>query len=156
MIIEYDIHCFQRTLKITIPDDYKHLKGKILKMLDEYYYYWHDAENIEDDVERTVVMDTCLEEYMMDRLSETYDMWEEWDTDYYGDDAEEMAIKTVPIKNESLRIIKNLITAMADYALDSAWSDSEMIDALVGIGITEQDFISCDYGDFVKDYFKED
>jgi hypothetical protein len=31
-----------------------------------------------------------------------------------------------------------------------------MIDALVGCGITEQEFIACGYGDFVKDYFKED
>lgn len=151
MIIEYDVHCFQRDLLITFPDSYEHLRSEILKMLDEYYYYWHDAENIEDDDERNAVMSTCLEEYMMDRLSETYNMWEEWDTYYYGDDTEEMEVKTVPVKN----VIKNLITAMADYALDSAWSDSEMIDALVGIGVTEQDFISCGYGDFVKDYFKE-
>lgn len=149
MIIEYDVHCHERTLTIKWDDHYECLRDEILEMLDDYYSEWQDATD-------PFITDTPLEEYMMDRLSETYNMWEEWDTDYYGDDAEEMAIETVPVKNESLRIIKNLITAMADYALDSVWCDSEMIDALVGIGITKQDFISCGYGDFVKNYFEED
>lgn len=151
MIIEYDIHCFERTLYITLPDDYKHLKDEILEMLEEYYNEWHDAENIEDDDERFAVLDTCLEEYMMDRLSETYNIWEEWDTSYYGDDEEEM-YETVPVEN----VVKNLITAVFEYALEYQWCDSETIDTLVRCGITEQDFIACGYGDFVKDYFKED
>ena len=89
MIIEYDIHCFERTLTIKFPEGYKHLKDEILKMLDEYYLYWHDAENIADPDEKFAVQDSCLEEYMMDRLSETYSMWEEWDSiDYGGNDNE--------------------------------------------------------------------
>lgn len=156
MIIEYDIHCHERTLKIKFPDGYEHLKEEILEMLDGFYFEWHDAENIEDAEERAAVMDTCCEDYIMDKLSETYNMWEEWDTDYYGNNEEEMAVETIPIKNEELRIIKNLISAVGDYALHYAWSDSEGIDALVNLGITEQDFIACGYGDFVKDYFKED
>lgn len=98
MIIEYDVNCFERTLIIKFPDGYEDLEKEILEMLDEYYFYWHDAENIEDDEERAYVMDACLEEYMMDRLSETYNMWGEWDTYYYGDDEEEM-YETVPVKN---------------------------------------------------------
>lgn len=156
MIIEYDVNCFERILRIKFPDGYEYLREQIPEMLDGYYFEWHDVENIKDTVEQKIVQDSCLEEYMMDRLSETYNMWEWWDTDYYGDNTEEMTVETVPVKNEDLRIVKNLITAMADYALDNAWSDSEMIDVLVGVGITEQDFINCGYGDFVKDYFKED
>lgn len=152
MIIEYDIHCHERTLKIKFPDGYEHLKEEILKMLDGFYYEWHDAENIEDTEERVAVMDTCCEDYMMDRLSETYNMWEEWDTDYYGDNDEEMVFETVPVAN----VVKNLIFAMFEYALENQWSDSEAIDTLVDCGITEQEFIACGYGDFVKDYFKED
>lgn len=98
MIIEYDVHCHERTLQIKFPGGYEHLKGEILEMLDEYYFYWHDAENIEDNEERFAVMDACLEEYMMDRLSETYNMWEEWDSIYYGDDEEEM-YETEPVLN---------------------------------------------------------
>ena len=101
MIIEYDVHCFERTLQIKFPDGYKNLKEEILKMLDGFYFEWHDAENIEDDEERAYVMDICLEEYMMDRLSETYNMWEEWNTDYYGDNEEEM-YETVPVVNPEL------------------------------------------------------
>lgn len=100
MIVEYDISCFERTLQIKFPDRYEYLKEEIIEMLDGFYFEWHDAENIEDEEERLAVLDSCLEEYMMDRLSETHNMWEEWDTDYYGDDAEEKAIETVPVKNE--------------------------------------------------------
>lgn len=151
MIIEYDVSCFERTLKIKLPDKYEHLKEEILEMLDGFYFEWHDAENIEDPDERAAVLDTCCEEYVMDRLSETYNMWEEWDTDYYGDDPEER-YETVPVKN----VVNNLITAMFDFALENQWCDGEAIDVLVQCGITEQDFISCGYGEFVKDYFKED
>lgn len=99
MIIEYDIHCHERTLKIKWDDHYEHLKDEILEFLDDYYFEWHDAENIEDEEERIAVLDSCLEEYMMDRLSETYNMWEWWDTEYYGNDEEEM-YETVPVQNE--------------------------------------------------------
>ena len=98
MIIEYDVECHERTLIIKFPDGYENLEEEILNMLDCYSFEWHDAENIEDKEERLAVLDICLEEYMMDRLSETYNMWEEWDTYYYGNDEEEM-YETVPVKN---------------------------------------------------------
>ena len=34
MIIEYDVHCFERTLTIQFPDDHESLKADIIKMLD--------------------------------------------------------------------------------------------------------------------------
>lgn len=102
MIIEYDVECFERTLKIKFPDGYEHLKNEIPKMLDGFYFEWHDAENIEDDEERAYVMDVCLEDYMMDRLSETYNMWEWWDTEYYGNDEIEKTYETVPVPNPEL------------------------------------------------------
>lgn len=102
MIIEYDVHCYERTLKIKISDGYEHLKEEILEMLDGFYFEWHDAENIEDDEKRMYVMDICLEDYMMERLSETYNMWEYWDTDYYGDDPEEMIMGTIPVFNPNV------------------------------------------------------
>ena len=98
MIIEYDISCFERTLEIHFPDEYEHHQDEILKLLDDYYYKWHDAENIADPVERTYVEESCLEEYMMTGLSEIYDQWEMWDSIYYGDSEEEM-YETVPVKN---------------------------------------------------------
>lgn len=49
--------------------------------------------------------------------------------------------------------IVNLIKAMTDYACYNSWTDTEFIDALVSLGITEQDFIDCGYGNFVKEYF---
>ena len=88
MIIEYDIHCFQRTLRIQFSDGYEGLRDEILEMVDEYYYYWHDAENIEDPDEKEAVQEACLEEYIMDRLSETYNMWETWESVCYGADEE--------------------------------------------------------------------
>lgn len=80
MIIEYDVHCFERTLQITFPEKYDgrdELKSEILKMLDDYYDEWQNSDQ-----------DTCLEEYMMDRLSETYAIWEEWESIPYGADYE--------------------------------------------------------------------
>ena len=81
MIIEYDVVCFERTLRITLPDGYNgrdELKSEILEMLDDYYDEWQNECDVCD----------CLEAYMMDRLSETYNMWEEWESIPYGDDYE--------------------------------------------------------------------
>ena len=83
MIIEYDVHCHQRTLTIKFPYGYESLKDEILKMLDDYYSEWQDATD-------PFITDTPLEEYMMDRLSEAYNMWEEWESIYYGDNEEEI------------------------------------------------------------------
>ena len=80
MIIEYDVVCFERTLKITFPKKYEgreELKSEILKMLDDYYDEWQNSDEC-----------MCLEEYMVERLSETYAMWEEWESIPYGDDYE--------------------------------------------------------------------
>jgi hypothetical protein len=92
MIVEYDVHCHERTLTIKFPNGYENLKEEILKMLDDYYSEWQDATD-------PFITDIPLEEYMMDRLSETYNMWEEWDSIYYGDDEAEM-YETIPVKNE--------------------------------------------------------
>ena len=99
MIIEYDVHCFERTLVIKCPNNYAEHEDKILKILDTAYYEWHSPEDIEDPIEQKMVNDSCCEEHMMYRLSETYNMWEWWDTEYYGDDEEEM-YETIPVKNE--------------------------------------------------------
>lgn len=86
MIIEYDICCFERTLRIKFPEGYEHLRDEILEMLDEYYDTWMHIENIADPCERDYVNNSCLEEYMMDRLSETYAMWEEWESVPYEEE----------------------------------------------------------------------
>ena len=124
MIIEYDVECFQRTLTIKFPDGYEYVKKEILAMLDEFYFEWHDAENIEDPEERAYVMDMCLEEYMMDRLSETYNMWEEWDSIYYGNDEEEM-YETVPVKNKMFTRFK------CKYCDFECWTVDEDIDEIL-------------------------
>ena len=65
-----------------------------------------------------------------------------------------------PMKNTNpvgnLHIVKNLIEAMCNYALEFSWTDSETIDMLIECGIEKQDFIDCGYGDFIKEYFEED
>lgn len=109
MIIEYDINCFARTLVIKFPYGYKHLREEILKLLDGFYDYWHGAEYIDDPEEKLAVRDTCLEEYMMDRLSEVYNIWEEWESVYYGDDEEERAIKTESIRNKELITLSTIL-----------------------------------------------
>ena len=100
MEVRYDCSCFERELVIKFPDGYEYLKKEIMQMLDDYYFEWHDAENIKDPVERAYVQDSCLEEYMMDKLSETYNMWDEWTSEYYGDNPEEMEDESDWTKNE--------------------------------------------------------
>lgn len=100
MNIQYDCSCFERNLVIVFPDEYEYLRKEIEQMLDDYYYEWHDAENIKDPEWKAYVLDSCLEEYMIERLSETYNMWEEWVSKYYGDDPDEMEKEVYWTKNE--------------------------------------------------------
>jgi hypothetical protein len=44
-------------------------------MLDQYYDEW---VNFEGPYETDDIENMCLEDYMMERLSETYSMWIEW------------------------------------------------------------------------------
>ena len=80
MIIEYDIHCFERTLKIELDDKYNSSKESMLKSLDEYYTEWHNTDQ-----------DTCLEEFMVNKLLEDYDIsfYKGWESIPYGDDYKE-------------------------------------------------------------------
>ena len=78
MIIEYDVFCFERTLTINFPDKYEGLKDTILEALDTYYTDWHNSDE-----------DSCLEQYMVDRLCEEHNLgYNEWDSIPYGDDYE--------------------------------------------------------------------
>lgn len=78
MIIEYDIHCFERTLKIKFPDRYEVLKEEILKALDKYYDEWQNSDPV-----------SCLEEFMVDNVCGEYVLtYEEWESIPYGEDYE--------------------------------------------------------------------
>lgn len=78
MVIRYSVNCFERELCIELDNAYKYLEKEILDMLDEYYFEWHSIEEIEDLDYRAYVENSCCEEFMMERLSETYNMWESW------------------------------------------------------------------------------
>lgn len=79
MIIEYDILCFERTLKIELDDKYEHLRKSLLKSLDEYYTEWHSTDQ-----------DNCLEEFMVNKLLDDYQIpyYKGWESIPYGDDYE--------------------------------------------------------------------
>lgn len=79
MTIEYDIHCFEETLYVTMLDIYKEQEENIIKLLDEAYYKWHDVENIKDPEEQAYVYDVCLAEYMIECLVKKY-KYIGWDT----------------------------------------------------------------------------
>lgn len=79
MIIEYDVVCFERTLKIEFPKRYEHLKEEILKSLDKHYDEWQNDDE----------PDMCLEEYMVNELCDEYDLtYNEWESIPYGADYE--------------------------------------------------------------------
>ena len=90
MLVEFDVSCFDRELKIIFPDECECHKKKIEDILDEAYDEWHSPEEIEDPEERAYVEDSCCEEHMMYRLSSKFNQWERWTSEYYGNDPDEM------------------------------------------------------------------
>ena len=90
MEITYDVSCFERELKIIFPDNCEGYRKEIEDILDEAYNEWHSTEEIEDPEERAYVEDSCCEEHMMYRLSNKFNLWERWTSEYYGNDPEEM------------------------------------------------------------------
>ncbi len=78
--VEYDVVCFDRTLKIKFSkgSDIENM-DEILKSLDRYYDEW---QNDDDPT-------YCLEEFMVNEVCDEYDLTvEEWDSIPYGDDYE--------------------------------------------------------------------
>lgn len=53
-------------------------------------------------------------------------------------------------------VIYNLIKTIIRDNKDAYWSDSEIIEKLLGCGLTKQDFIQYGFEDFVADYFNEE
>lgn len=80
MEIRYDCECYHRTLVIEIPARDYFLKEVFLDCLDQYYDEW---VNFEGPYETEEIEDMCLEDYMMQRLSENYDMWIKWTVKEY-------------------------------------------------------------------------
>ena len=73
MEVRYYCACYERTLVIKFAPHYDFLKKETELMLDQFYDEW---VNFEGPAE--YVQDMCLEEYMMERYSETYAIWDEW------------------------------------------------------------------------------
>lgn len=53
-------------------------------------------------------------------------------------------------------VVHNLIDAMSAYALEFGWTDRDFMDALVGCGVTKEDFVQSGYKEFAEMYFEED
>ena len=87
MVIRYYVNCFERELCIKLDDAYQSLEKEILDMLDRYYFEWHSTEEIKDPDYRAYVENACCEQFLVKKLSETYDMWDDmWDTWWVEDD----------------------------------------------------------------------
>jgi hypothetical protein len=68
--VEYDVVCFERTLKIKFSKGSNINKEEIWKALDKYYDEWQ-----EDD------QGMCCEEFMVDSVCEEFDLtYDEWDS----------------------------------------------------------------------------
>lgn len=77
--VEYDVVCFERTLKIKFSKGSNIDKVKILTALDVYYDEW------QNDNDPTY----CLEEFMVNEVCDEFDLTvEEWDSIPYGEDYE--------------------------------------------------------------------
>jgi hypothetical protein len=95
VITRYWVNCFERELCIEWDDAYKNLEKEILDMLDSYYLEWHSVETIEDPEYKAYVEDAPLEEFMITRLSETYNMWDSW---WVEGDVDEEGNEVTPYK----------------------------------------------------------
>ena len=77
--VEYDVACFERTLKIKFSKGSNINKDRIWELLDKLYDEWQD----DDDP------DMCLEEYMVESICEICGLTvEEWESIPYGEDYE--------------------------------------------------------------------
>lgn len=73
--VEYDVACFERTLKIKFSKGSNIDKDEIWKALDKYYDEWQD-----DDQGR------CCEDFMVESVCEEFDLtYDEWDSIPYGE-----------------------------------------------------------------------
>lgn len=74
--VEYDVVCFERTLKIKFSKGSNINKDEVLKLLDRLYDEWQN----DDDPEM------CLEEYMVESVCWDLDLKvDEWDSIPYGE-----------------------------------------------------------------------
>ena len=71
MEIRFECECYDRTLVIHFPSRLKHLQEEIMENLDQYYNEWIFFET-------EAAEEMCLEEYMMYRITEQYDMSLAW------------------------------------------------------------------------------
>ena len=55
-----------------------------------------------------------------------------------------------------MKTIKNLIEATMNYAMEANWTDTDAIESLITMGITQKDFEACGYGEYVSKYFEEE
>lgn len=143
MIIRYWVS-FERELCIEWDDAYKPLEKEILDMLDGYYLEWHSTEEIEDPNYRAYVEDSCCEEFMMERLSETYNMWESWWVE--GDeDEDEDGNEIPPDKTDnpgyiSYRRALELLNNVINYCCDNGNVELEVVRRdLDAIGFTNDE-----------------
>lgn len=75
--VEYDVVCFERTLKIKFSKGSNIDKNKVLKTLDALYDEWHNDDNPE----------MCLEEFMVEYVCRDLNITvEKWDSIPYGDE----------------------------------------------------------------------
>lgn len=71
MEIRFECECYDRTLVITIPKRYVHLSENMIESLNQYYDEWIYFETEEAE-------EMCLEEYIMYKLTEQYDVSLAW------------------------------------------------------------------------------
>lgn len=142
MITRYFVNCFERELCIEWDDAYKHLEKEILDMLDGYYCEWHSTEEIADHDYKAYVENSCCEEFMMERLSETYNMWESWwvEGDEDKDGNEILLDKTKNLGYITHKRAMELLQNVIDYCTDNGNVELEIVRRdLYAIGFSDDE-----------------
>ena len=123
MITRYFVNCFERELCIKWDDAYKYLEKEIIDMLDGYYCEWHSTEEVADPDYKAYVENSCCEEFMMERLSETYNMWESWwvEGDEDEDENEILLDKTNNFGYIAHKRAMELLQNVIDYCTNYDW-----------------------------------
>ena len=73
----------------------------------------------------------------------------EWLSQFFVQDSE------LSRKKENMDSVHNLIDAMSKYGMENNWTDTEVLDALVQVGVSQDDFNKAGYASSVKEYFAE-
>jgi len=117
----------------------------------DIYDFRSDAEREHPGAE--ILTGYCVIDVGLGLIPEGCNDWNDSISDAIKD-YEEHVVPSLERKQND--VVKSLIAAMADYGMENFWNDSDIIEALIDVGVTQEDFQKAGYENFVKEYFEDE